>query len=146
MINATQKVALHQWWGLLARGILAILFGIIALAVPGIALLVFIYVFAAYALLDGIMAIVVSVQERRFLRAWWVLLLEGVLGIIFGILAFTWPGETALVLLFLVGAAVEVGIDCDAGQLAVRVEEPPDIGPPVVIPVVGLDAEGRERP
>lgn len=102
MINATQKVALHQWWGLLARGILAILFGIIALAVPGIALLAFIYVFAAYALLDGIMAIVVSVQERRFLRAWWVLLLEGVLGIIFGILAFTWPGETALVLLFLV--------------------------------------------
>ena len=102
MINATQKVAYREWWVLLARGALAILFGIIALAVPGIALLAFIYVFAAYALLDGIMAIVVSVQERRFLRAWWVLLLEGVLGIIFGILAFAWPGETALVLLYLV--------------------------------------------
>ena len=47
MINATGQVALHQWWGLLARGILAILFGIIALAAPGIALLAFIYVFSA---------------------------------------------------------------------------------------------------
>lgn len=102
MINASGQVALHYWWVLLARGILAIIFGIIALAAPGIALLAFIYVFAAYALLDGIIAIVVSLQERRFLRAWWVLLLEGVLGIIFGILASTWPGETALVLLFLV--------------------------------------------
>ena len=102
MINATQKVTLHEWWVLLVRGILAIIFGIIALAAPGIALLAFIYVFAAYALLDGIIAIVVSLQERRFLRIWWVLLLEGALGIIFGILAFTWPGETALVLLYLV--------------------------------------------
>jgi len=59
-------------------------------------------VFAAYAILDGITAIVVSLQERSALRIWWVLLLEGIAGIIFGILAFTWPGETALILLYLV--------------------------------------------
>src|SRR5947209_16862565 len=102
MMNAAAQVARHHWWVLLVRGILAILFGIIALAAPGIALLAFIYVFAAYALLDGIAAIVVSLQERNVLRTWWVLLLEGIFGIIFGILAFAWPGETALVLLFLV--------------------------------------------
>lgn len=47
----------------------------------------------------GIIAIVVSLQERRSLRAWWVLLLEGALGIIFGILAFTkraWKEEKPL--------------------------------------------------
>lgn len=102
MMNATAQVARRQWWVLLARGVLAILFGIIALADPGIALLAFIYVFAAYALIDGIIAVFVSLQERSSLRTWWVLLLEGILGIIFGILAFAWPGETALVLLFLV--------------------------------------------
>lgn len=111
MMNPAAQVVRRHWWALLVRGILAILFGIIALADPGIALLAFIYVFAAYAILDGIMAIVVSLQERSFLRAWWVLLLEGILGIIFGILAFAWPGETALVLLFLVAAwALVTGI------------------------------------
>lgn len=49
-------------------------------------------------------AIAVSFQERSFLRPWWVLLLEGLAGILFGILAFTWPGETALVLLYLMAA------------------------------------------
>lgn len=102
MMNATVQVAHRNWWFLLVRGILAILFGIVALAGPGIALLAFIYVFAAYAILDGVAAIVVSIQERSSLRVWWVLLLEGIVGIIFGILAFAWPGETALVLLYLV--------------------------------------------
>src|SRR5947209_17801408 len=102
MMNAAAQVARHHWWVLLVRGLLAILFGLIALVAPGIALLAFIYVFAAYAILDGITAIVVSVRERGFLRSWWVLLLEGIVGIIIGILAFALPGVTALVLLYLV--------------------------------------------
>lgn len=87
----------------------------IALAAPGIALLAFIYVFAAYAILDGITAITASFQERGTLRTWWVLLLEGIVGILFGILAFAWPGETALILLYLVAfwalvtAIMEIG-------------------------------------
>ena len=114
-MNATGQVARRQWWVLLARGVLAILFGIVALADPGIALLAFIYVFAAYALLDGIIAVVVSFQVRSYWPTWWVLLLEGILGVLFGILAFAWPSETALVLLFLVAiwalvtGVIEVG-------------------------------------
>ncbi len=101
-MNATLKVARHNWWVLLVRGILALLFGIIALADPLIVLLAFIYVFAVYAILDGITTIVVSLQERSFLRTWWMLLLEGIVGIIFGILVLAWPVKTALVLLYLV--------------------------------------------
>ncbi|HEU0004310.1 MAG TPA: DUF308 domain-containing protein [Ktedonobacteraceae bacterium] len=81
---------------------LALLFGIIALADPLIVLLAFIYVFAVYAILDGITTIAVSLQERSSLRAWWVLLLEGIIGIIFGILVLVWPVKTVLVLLYLV--------------------------------------------
>jgi uncharacterized membrane protein HdeD (DUF308 family) len=102
MMNTAVQAARSHWWLLLLRGILAIIFGIIALAAPGIALLAFIYVFAAYAILDGITAIVVSFRERSFFRGWWVLLIEGIAGIIFGILAFAWPGATALILLYLV--------------------------------------------
>ena len=43
----------RNWWTLALRGLLAVIFGIIALVAPGIALLAFIYVFAAYALVDG---------------------------------------------------------------------------------------------
>jgi uncharacterized membrane protein HdeD (DUF308 family) len=117
MMNATVQVARRHWWLLLLRGILAILFGIIALAAPGIALLAFIYVFAAYAIVDGIAAIAISFQERRFLRTWWVLLLEGLAGLLFGILAFTWPGETALVLLYLLvagGSCATVMASCSS--------------------------------
>ena len=102
MMNTAVQAVRSHWWLLLLRGILAIIFGIIALVAPGIALLAFIYVFAVYAILDGITALVVSFRERSFFRGWWVLLIEGIAGIIFGILAIVWPGETALVLLYLV--------------------------------------------
>lgn len=103
MTNVAVQPSLSHWWGLLGRGILALLFGIIALAAPHIVLLAFLYVFAWYAILDGISALVVSLQERRrLLRGWWMLLLEGVVGIIFGILVCAWPVQTALVLLYLV--------------------------------------------
>lgn len=102
MINTAVQGVRSHWWVMLVRGILAILFGIIALLAPGIALLAFIFVFAAYAILDGIAAIAASFQARSTLGNWWVLLLEGIVGLIIGILAFVWPGETALVLLYLV--------------------------------------------
>lgn len=101
-MNVAAHIARHRWWVFLARGILALLFGIVALADPLIVLLAFIYVFAVYAILDGITAIGVSIQERSSLRHWWVILLEGIVGIIFGILVIAWPVRTALVLLYLV--------------------------------------------
>jgi uncharacterized membrane protein HdeD (DUF308 family) len=92
----------RHWWLLLVRGIFAVLFGSIALADPHIVLLAFIYVFAVYAIFDGISAIAASFQVRGVLQTWWVLLIEGIAGIIFGILAIAWPHETALILLYLV--------------------------------------------
>jgi uncharacterized membrane protein HdeD (DUF308 family) len=96
---------------LLLRGVLAIIFGIIALVAPGIALLALIIVFGAYAFLDGILTIVVAIQERHVLPRWGWLLVEGLVGIALGIVAFVWPGETALILLFIVAAwAIVTGI------------------------------------
>ena len=101
----------YSRWALVARGILSIIWGIIALVVPQIALLVFIYVFAAYALIDGVIAVVWAIQERHISQHWAALLIEGLIGIVVGIVAFAWPAETAIVLLFLVAFwAVITGI------------------------------------
>jgi uncharacterized membrane protein HdeD (DUF308 family) len=90
------------WWALLLRGMAAVLFGLAALFWPGLTLFVFIVFFGAYALVDGILAIVAGIRGSEGSR--WLLLAEGVLGVLAGLVAFFWPGMTALVLLFVISA------------------------------------------
>src|SRR5207248_2188568 len=73
------QVVQRNWWMVALRGVLAIIFGLIALFLPGIALLAFIAVFAAYALIDGIVAVIVAIRERGSLNRWGWVLAEGVL-------------------------------------------------------------------
>jgi len=91
-----------NWWALLLRGIAAVLFGLAALFWPGLTLFVLIIFFGAYALVDGILAVVAGIRGSEGSR--WLLLAEGVLGVLAGLAAFFWPGMTALVLLFLISA------------------------------------------
>ncbi len=93
----------RQYWLLiLFRGIIAVLFGIMALISAQFTLLFLVYLFGAYALLDGILAIIVSLQERKATRAWLVVFLIGIVGIIVGVLSFIHPGNVALVIFYLV--------------------------------------------
>jgi uncharacterized membrane protein HdeD (DUF308 family) len=106
---------------LLLRGILAVIFGLIALLDPQIALLALIIVFGAYALLNGLLAVAVAIQESHVLPYWGWLLVEGIAGIVLGIIAFAWPIRTALILLFIVAAwAIVTGVLEIATALAVR--------------------------
>ncbi len=102
--NVSVHVLGRHWWMLALRGVLAILFGLVALFLPGIALLAFILVFASYAIIDGITAAFVALRERRFLKRWGWVLVEGILSVVAGVLAFVYPGITALVLLYIVAA------------------------------------------
>jgi uncharacterized membrane protein HdeD (DUF308 family) len=111
LINSVTQTTRYNWWLMLLRGVFAIILGLIALIFPGIALLALIFVFGAYALIDGILAVVVAITERRYLPRWGWLVVEGVAGIILGIVAFVWPGETALILLYIVAIwAVITGV------------------------------------
>ena len=95
----------RQYWLLiLFRGIIAVLFGIMALISAEFTLLFLVYLFGAYVLIDGIMAIIVSIQERKTTRAWLLVFLIGILGIVVGILSFIHPGNVALVIFYLVAA------------------------------------------
>ena len=101
----------RNWWALALRGLAAILFGIAALVVPHIALVVLIALFGAYALVDGVFAIVSAVRAAERHMRWWPLLVEGLAGIVVGVLTFVWPGLTALVLLYFIASwAIVTGV------------------------------------
>ena len=90
------------WWLVLLRGILAIIFGLFALFTPGTALLALVYVFGAYAILDGVTALVVGIRHRGEDRHWVWHVVQGVVSVLAGIIAFVWPGVTVLAILFVI--------------------------------------------
>jgi uncharacterized membrane protein HdeD (DUF308 family) len=101
----------RNWWALALRGVAAILLGILAFAWPGITLFVLVLFFGAYMLVDGIFAIVAAVRAAGEEDRWWLLLIEGILGVLAGLVAFFWPGLTALALLYFIAAwAIVTGI------------------------------------
>jgi uncharacterized membrane protein HdeD (DUF308 family) len=97
-------VLARNWWALALRGLFAVLFGIVAFALPGSTLGALVLLYGAYALVDGIFAIAAAVAGRDEGLPWWAMLLEGVVGIAVGVITFAWPGITALVLLYLIAA------------------------------------------
>ncbi|HEX6710465.1 MAG TPA: HdeD family acid-resistance protein [Rubrobacter sp.] len=112
-----------HWWALALRGVIAILFGLAALLRPGIALGALILLFGAYALVDGAFAIVGVFGGTRSGTPRWLLLLEGVVSILAGIIAFVYPGLTALALLYLVAAwAIVTGLAQIATAIRLRQE------------------------
>jgi uncharacterized membrane protein HdeD (DUF308 family) len=89
-----------NWWALLLRGVAAVLFGLAALFWPGITLFVLVIFFGAYAVVDGVFALVAGIRGSEGRR--WLLLAEGVLSVLAGLIAFFWPGITALALLYVI--------------------------------------------
>jgi uncharacterized membrane protein HdeD (DUF308 family) len=93
----------RNWWAVSLRGLAGILFGIITFFAPAISLAALVLLFGAYALMDGVLAIVTAVRRRSADR-WWLLLLEGLVGIAAGVLTFMWPAITAVALLYVIAA------------------------------------------
>ena len=93
----------HNWWAVVLRGVLGLLFGIITFFAPGLSLAALVTLYGAYALVDGVFAIVSAVR-RRGTERWGMLLLEGIAGIAAGLVTLVWPGITAIALLYLIAA------------------------------------------
>src|SRR2546426_2187132 len=93
MIPAQIAVAVrHHWWLFLLRGLAAIAFGLLTLMWPGATLLVLMAFIAAYALVDGIVALRFAFQLRPVFDRRWALLVQGLISGAFGVLAFIHPG------------------------------------------------------
>jgi uncharacterized membrane protein HdeD (DUF308 family) len=92
----------RNWWVFVVRGILAILFGVLAFARPDITLVALVALFGTYALFDGILNITSAFMFSGSRYFWWVLL-DGILGIAVGVMTFMHPGAIAASLLILLG-------------------------------------------
>lgn len=100
-----------NWWVLLARGILAVLFGAVALLFPGLTMFLLIVMFGAYVLVDGAFAGYHAFTSRQQDPHWRVTLIEGIVGVVVGVLVLTWPGIAGLTLLFVIaGWAIITGV------------------------------------
>ena len=94
----------------LFRGILAVMFGVIALVSPKLTLSALVFVYGLFALISGITAVVAALRNTEF-PGWGWLLAEGILGILAGVVALVWPGITALAFIYLLAAwAILTGI------------------------------------
>lgn len=99
----------QNWWTLVLRGIAAIIFGILAYLWPGITFTVLVLFFGAYALWDGVFALIGAFRtegERR-----WSLVLGGIVGIAAGLVTFFWTGAATIAILSIIAAwAVITGV------------------------------------
>src|SRR5258705_4921494 len=94
----------RNWWVFLLRGMVAILFGVLTALMPAITLVLLVLLFGAYALVEGGFNVITAFRRQRGERLWWLLLLEGLVSIAAGAVAFILPGLTALMLVLVIRA------------------------------------------
>jgi uncharacterized membrane protein HdeD (DUF308 family) len=94
----------RNWWALALRGVIAILFGLVALFLPAAAMLSLALVFAAYLIVDGAFGIVSAVRAAQANERWGLLLAEGILNILMGAIAFLFPISAVLAFVIITAA------------------------------------------
>jgi uncharacterized membrane protein HdeD (DUF308 family) len=105
------RVLALNWWAMALRGIVAIIFGLVAFFIPVATLYALTILFGAYALIDGIVSLIAAVRSARHGEHWWALLLEGVAGLGAAAITMVWPLLTLVVLIYIIAAwALVTGI------------------------------------
>ncbi len=94
----------RNWWVMALRGVCAILFGLIAFLMPGITIATLVLLFAAYMLVDGVVAIVSGIRAATRRERWWPFILEGVVDLLAGAIAIVAPIATVLAFVWLCAA------------------------------------------
>jgi uncharacterized membrane protein HdeD (DUF308 family) len=102
--DAMSALLAQNWWAIALRGVFAIIFGIIALLMPGATMLALVLLFAAYLLVDGIFAIIAAVRAARKQERWGWLIFEGLVDLVTGGIAAVWPLITIVAFALLMGA------------------------------------------
>jgi len=125
-LNLAARPLLHSlaenWWLLLLRGLLGILFGVLTFVWPAISLFSLIILFGAYTLMDGVFALYSAFKGGKRKGIGW-LFFVGLTGVAAGIITFVYPQVTALVLVIFIGAwALVRGIFEIIGAIRLRKE------------------------
>jgi uncharacterized membrane protein HdeD (DUF308 family) len=86
----------QNWWAVALRGAFAILFGVLAIALPGVTLGALILLWGIYAVADGVFAIISGVRAAHRHERWGALIVEGIAGILAGVVAVFLPAAAAV--------------------------------------------------
>ncbi|WP_137872049.1 HdeD family acid-resistance protein [Rhodococcus sp. Q] len=109
--EAILRIAKDVWWLLLIRGIIAVIFGIVALVWPDVTVKALIVVVGIFWIIDGIVSAVRAIQARKVVMSWVWWLAGALVSVIAGVVLFVWPDLTALAFAYLMGFwAILVGI------------------------------------
>jgi uncharacterized membrane protein HdeD (DUF308 family) len=99
-----QRGSYSRWWVALAEGILGIVAGVVALVVPLTASIAFIWLFAGWALITGVVQLVVAVELRREIDGEWLLGAAGAASVLVGLLMIAMPGAGIVAVAWFFGA------------------------------------------
>jgi uncharacterized membrane protein HdeD (DUF308 family) len=94
--EAMSALLAQNWWAVALRGVFAIVLALVSFFTPGATILAAVLFFSAYMLVDGVFAIVSGVRAASQHQRWGLLILEGVVDIAVGVIAFVWPGPTVV--------------------------------------------------
>ena len=112
----------RNWWLIALRGVLGVMFGLIALILPFATILALVLLFSAYMLVDGVFAIYAAVRAARQRENWGFLAFQGAVSIVTAVLAFLWPGLTVFAFVLLI-AAWSIVTGCLMLAAAVRTDD-----------------------
>lgn len=125
MVNENTSPSVAQladrWWMPVIRGVAAVLFGVLTFAMPQVSLYALVILWGAYAIVDGVFNVTAAIRGARAGRSWGWLLFEGIVSVGAGLVAFAWPGITALALLMVIAVwGVLTGIAAIAAAVRLR--------------------------
>ena len=113
------QILIGNWWVLAIRGVFAIIFAVIAFLWPGITAAALVVLFGAYALVDGVFAIIAGVRAAQHHSRSGPLLLEGILDLVIAAIVFFWPVEALIAIVYFIAIwAVITGIALIAAGIA----------------------------
>jgi uncharacterized membrane protein HdeD (DUF308 family) len=104
-----EEILARNWGAVLLRGAVGVLFGLTTFLVPGLTVSALVLLFGAFAMADGILAIVSAVRDRTGNAPRSAIVLRGLFGVAAGIVTMFWPGITVIALLYVIAAWAIVG-------------------------------------
>ncbi|OLT54555.1 HdeD family acid-resistance protein [Cellulosimicrobium sp. CUA-896] len=120
-LTAFSRTARQVWYWLVLRGVLAVLFGVVALAWPAITAAAFVWIVGVFAVVDGLVLVIEGVRRRGTGGGTAFLVTMGLVSVAVGVVLLVWPGKTAIVLTWIIGFwAVLYGLVQAAASLLLR--------------------------
>ncbi len=117
------QALLKNWWLLTLKGILLIIFSIIAFMNPGVSFAIMLTWFSFFLFIDGVLSVVTVISNWKEQEDKWLFVLDGVVNIVLAVLIFRAPGAYTLVAVFFMGFwAIFSGISRIAMAIQLRKE------------------------